>query len=302
MSHDEASKVMLQAGLRPLETYPGNQKLWRCECTVCGNEIQVRRNGVADNGNGCKFCWENRRGQALRIPEEEAIAVMRAAGLEPLDPYVVSGQPWRCLHLECGREVFPSYNTIQQGRGGCQQCGYLKTAAAMRHDAEFAIEIMRSAGLEPLENYPGSKSKWRCLHHECGQEVFATLGGVRQGESGCFKCGAKKRGIASRTDPEEARQFMIAIGLEPQEPYELSNKPWKCIHKECGSTVFQLLAASKAVNEAVDHAPSKRMRFEAVTHPSTQSIKPSLVATNRLRITRALKLIGAVSTYLVDAK
>ena len=229
---------MLQSGLRPLETYPGNQKLWRCECTVCGNEVQVRRNNVADNGTGCKFCWENRRGQAQRIPEEEAIAVMRAAGLEPQDPYVVSGLPWRCIHLECGREVFPSYNSVQQGRGGCQQCGYRKTAAAIRHDAEFAIEIMRSAGLEPLENYPGSHPKWRCLHLECGEEVLATFHGVRGGEGGCLKCGAKKRGLASRADPDEARLFMIANGLDPQEPYELSNKPWKCIHKECGATVF----------------------------------------------------------------
>ena len=238
LSHVEASKIMLQHRFEPLEEYPGNQKVWLCKCLTCGNEIRIRRLTVTQNGTGCKHCWKERRGLSQRIPQEQALQVMRAAGLEPQEPYVSSERPWRCVHLECGREVFPSYNSVQQGGGGCQECGYLKTAKAMRHDAEFAAEIMRSAGLEPLENYPGSKSKWRCLHLECGQEVLATLSGIRQGESGCFRCGAKNRGLQGRVNPETAREFMITKGLEPQEPYELSDKPWKCIHKDCGSTVY----------------------------------------------------------------
>ena len=237
MDDQEASKVMFENGFEPLEPYPGNQKKWRCKCTNCGNEVMVLRNTVAQNGTGCKYCWKQRRGQSLRISDSAAIAVMRAAGLEPQDPYIRSGDPWRCIHLECGREVFPSYNTVQQGGGGCQQCGFLKTAAAIRHDFEFAAEIMRSAGLEPLESYPGSHSNWRCIHLDCGEEVQAQLTSVRGGGGGCFKCGAKKRGLAQRTDPEEAKNFMIANGLVPQEPYELSNKPWACIHEDCGSLV-----------------------------------------------------------------
>jgi hypothetical protein len=237
ISDQEASAVMLQNGFKPLEPYPGSQKKWRCKCTTCGNEVRVLRNTVATNGTGCKYCWEQRRGQALRVSESSAIAVMRAAGFEPQDPYMRSGDPWRCIHLECGREVFPSYNSVQQGGGGCQQCGYLKTGSAIRHDNEFASEIIRNAGLEPLENYPGSHSKWHCIHLECGEEVQIELHSIRSGRGGCFKCGVKKRGKASRLDPEFARQFMIANGLEPQEPYELSNKPWACIHIECGSLV-----------------------------------------------------------------
>ena len=243
ISDQEASIVMLEHGFAPLEPYPGSQKKWRCKCTTCGNEVMVLRNTVATNGTGCKYCWTQRRGQALRISDSVAIAVMRAAGLEPQDPYIRSGDPWRCIHLECGREVFPSYNSVQQGGGGCQQCGYLKTGAAIRHDNEFAAEIIRNAGLEPLENYPGSHSKWRCIHLECGEEVQVQLHAIRGGESGCFKCGVKKRGQASRLNGDEARQFMITKGLEPQEPYELSNKPWACIHIECGSLVHPTFAS-----------------------------------------------------------
>ena len=238
MSHVEASEIMLQNGFEPLEEYPGNQKIWLCKCLSCGNEIRIRRLTVTQNGTGCKHCWKERRGFSQRIPQEQALQVMRAAGLEPQEPYVRSERPWRCVHLECGREVFPSYNSVQQGRGGCQECGYLKTGTAMRHDADFAAEIMRSAGFEPLENYPGSKEHWRCLHLECGAEVTPTFNDVRAGDGGCFDCGAKNRGLAQRLDPLDARQLMIANGLEPQEPYELSNKPWECIHIECGSTVY----------------------------------------------------------------
>ena len=243
LSDLEASRVMFEQGFEPLEPYPGSQKKWRCRCTTCGNEILVLRNTVATKGTGCKHCWEQRRGQTLKVSSSAAFAVMRAAGLEPQDPYTRSGDPWRCIHLECGREVFPSYNSVQQGRGGCQQCGYLKTGAAIRHDNEFAAEIIRNAGLEPLENYPGSHTKWRCIHLECGEEVHVRLHSIRGGESGCFKCGAKKRGHASRLNADEAREFMISKGLEPQEPYELSNKPWACIHIECGSLVHPTFAS-----------------------------------------------------------
>jgi hypothetical protein len=245
MTTEDASLVMLKNGFQPLEEYPGNQKRWHCLCLRCGNDVFVLRNTVATTGTGCKFCWEQRRGQTLRVSDTDAIAVMRKAGLEPLEPYVRSDAPWRCIHLDCGREVSPSYNSVQQGRGGCKQCGYLKTAASIRHDHKMASEKMRNAGLEPLENYPGSKSKWRCIHHECGQEVFATLSGIQNGESGCFECGARNRGRAQRLDPEFARQFMLLNGLEPLEPYHLSNTPWKCIHLECGAIVYPTYSSIK---------------------------------------------------------
>ena len=66
LSNQEASKVMFEHGFEPLEPYPGSQKKWRCKCTTCGNEVMVLRNTVATTGTGCKYCWKERRGQALR--------------------------------------------------------------------------------------------------------------------------------------------------------------------------------------------------------------------------------------------
>ena len=237
MSDSDASKIMFENGFEPLETYPGNQKRWRCKCSNCGNEIFVRRNTVVTNGTGCKYCWKQRRGRALRFSPDEAKKIMESAGLTPLEPYETSDKHWRCIHNACGRVVTPRFNSVHQGGGGCRPCGLTKWNTARRKSNAETSEIMRSAGFEPLEDYPGSKNHWRCIHLECGEEVLARFDGVRAGEGGCFKCGAKKRGEASRLNAEDARQFMISNGLEPQEPYELSDKPWACIHIECGSLV-----------------------------------------------------------------
>jgi hypothetical protein len=233
----EASKVMFEHGFEPLEPYPGNQKLWLCKCSTCGNEIRIRRLTVQQNGTGCKHCWKARRGKARRFSPIEAAKIMESAGLTPLEPYATSDKPWRCIHNVCGRIVTPRFNSVHQGGGGCRPCGLTKWNTARRKTNSEASEIMRSAGFEPLEEYPGSKTHWRSLHLECGEEVSPTFADVRSGEGGCFKCGARKRGRESRLNAEEARLFMISKGLDPQEPYELSDKPWACIHTECGSLV-----------------------------------------------------------------
>ena len=265
MDDGEASKVMFEHGFEPLEPYPGNQKLWLCKCSTCANEIRIRRLTVTQNGTGCKYCWQERRGKALRFSPDAAKKIMESAGLTPLEPYETSDKPWRCVHNVCGRIVTPRFNSVHQGGGGCRPCGLTKWNTARRKSNSEASEIMRSAGFEPLEEYPGSKSHWRCLHLECGAEVSPTFADVRIGEGGCFKCGAKKRGKASRLDPEVARQFMIANGLEPQEPYVLSNIPWACIHVECGSLVHPTFASiqngQRGCRKCADRLTGIRMSY-----------------------------------------
>ena len=57
------------------------------------------------------------------VPEADAVAMMLAANLEPLEPYPRSAlKPWRCRCLTCMRDVTPTYATVQQGNGGCKYC------------------------------------------------------------------------------------------------------------------------------------------------------------------------------------
>lgn len=52
---------------------------------------------------------------------ETAAAVMREAGLEPLEPFVDADRPWRCRCLTCNRVVTPRLSRMDAG-GGCKYC------------------------------------------------------------------------------------------------------------------------------------------------------------------------------------
>jgi hypothetical protein len=95
-----------------------------------------------------------------RLTDQDTVPTMRAARLEPLEPYPGSQIPWRCRCLDCGAEVRPHYNSVQQGRG-CPECG--KSRRRYRVDEDDARQLMTNAGFVPLEDFPGSKNPWRCI-------------------------------------------------------------------------------------------------------------------------------------------
>ena len=115
--------VMRAAGLEPLDPYPGAHRPWRCRCVTCGDVVKPRLANVYHKGTGCDSCGR-RAGVAARcVPEVEAVAVMLAAGLEPLEPYVNNHTPWRCRCMRCGTEVSPEYNNIKSGWGAAGIAG-----------------------------------------------------------------------------------------------------------------------------------------------------------------------------------
>ena len=132
---------------------------------------------------------------------------------------------------------------------------------------------MRSHGLEPVEPYPGSARKWRCIHVACGREVTPTYSDVRQGRtSGCRGCSIRPQPTAksskptktrgptrthsrSTVDPAEAADFMASRGYEPLEPYPGRDKPWRCRHAQCGREVTPRYGNIKAGWGAAQLAP-----------------------------------------------
>ncbi len=143
------------------------------------------------------------------------------AGLEPLEPYPGSNaKPWRCRCLSCDREVSPVYASIQQGRGGCRECGNVVASLRRRLDSSSAAAVMIDADLEPLEPYPGTAVPWRCRCVVCGHGVHPRYGDVRKSGRGCKWCADKA------VDPDEAAAVMIDAGLEPLEPYPGSLHRW----------------------------------------------------------------------------
>ena len=158
---------------------------------------------------------------------------MRAAGLEPLEPFHTTKTPWRSRCMTCGEEVAPRLNNVRSGHGGCLACGGKAPV-----DPDVAVAEMRAAGLEPLQPYRSTLTRWRCLCLECGDEVTPMLSVIRSGTGGCRRCGtaAARQTRFSREAPA-AVSDMHAAGLKPLEPYPGSMRPWRSLHIACGATV-----------------------------------------------------------------
>lgn len=226
-SDDEARRIMGAAGLEPLEPYVSNKRPWRSRCLTCGNEVAPSLGTVLRHGSGCRYCGSARSANVRRLDEDTAIQRLRAAGAEPLAPYVGVQHPWPSRCLTCGREIAPRLASLKQ-QGACPYC------ARNRLDGEDAEAVMRAAGLHPLEPYQGTHHKWLLRCGGCGDEIRQSLSRVRTGH-GCKACGVKRRSDRLRLDPVLAEARAEAVGMTPLEPYpgRMSSR-WRCRCQECG--------------------------------------------------------------------
>lgn len=221
----EAAKVMLAANLEPLAPYTRSNDKWPCRCTVCGSDVSPTFTNIKQGWGGCPTCARISRARKQRGDEEEAVAAMRAAGVEPIDPYVSVMTPWRSQCQTCGHEVFPLLNNVKRGQRACAYCSGNKT------DPKEAAAVMRRARLRPLGPYPGRHTPWPCECRRCGQTVTPRYGAVARG-GGCRYCND------TAIDPEDAAALMRKAGLDPKAPYPGSNTKWKCRCTRCGKTVW----------------------------------------------------------------
>lgn len=216
-----AATLFQKHNLKPLVEYPGAGKPWKSVHTVCGKEVSPTYSNIRNGHSGCKFCVGN------FVDEEKAKKIFIARGLLPIEPYRNALASWKSIHQECGREVSPRFNGIQQGQGGCQHC-----AGNNKVKESHATQLFQSKGLEPLESFPGTQLRWKCKHTKCGRIVFPRYTSVQQGQSGCGYC------AGNIIDPDEARNLFISKGLIPQEPFPGGKKSWRCLHSQCGREVF----------------------------------------------------------------
>lgn len=153
---------------------------------------------------------------------------MEAAGAQPLEPYPGADARWRCRCLTCGEEITPCLKTVRRGIRACRFCSAAKRGAARRSDPEKAAQVMRDAGLEPLEPYPGfNKAAWRCRCLTCGAVVSPRYNTIQQGGRGCWTCGKVRGRRAMRLPEDIARALMIRAGAIPLENYPGSDQPWR---------------------------------------------------------------------------
>ncbi|WP_371782852.1 hypothetical protein [Streptosporangium subroseum] len=183
---ERAAQQMIERGVRPLEGYRGAWIPWRCECLKCGAEdiTPAYANVVLSQQGGCKYC-----GGTMRVPEQQAISEMLAAGVEPLEPYPSVNTRWKCKCLapDCpgptSRLIYPRLSWVRRGSQACKWC------AGVVIDPVTAYQVMiNRVGLVPQEPYPGVREKWKCFCPKCENIVYPTLGSVNSRGSGCGEC------------------------------------------------------------------------------------------------------------------
>jgi hypothetical protein len=261
VSVDDAVQVMLSANIKPLVPYKNSGTKWESECLKCGKNINPTYNYVQQSGAGCKYCAKR------FIDAEDAIIFMRQNKLEPLEPFPGSQKAWRCKCLRCEREVTPAYTSIQSGRKGCVYCGGKKV------DPEEAFQVMLKAGFQPLEPYKRADGNWKCRCIKCLKEVTPRYSAVNVGQGGCIYCAGKK------VDPQDAVTLFLENSLEPLEPFEHTEKKWKCECMKCGQIVYPRHHMVKSRSGGCKYCSTNGLDFTLpayiylITHPELNAHK-----------------------------
>jgi len=266
----EVENFMRENGFEPLEPYKTSHTKWKCLCKKCGKEVTPTYNGVKNNGRGCAYC-----GGTAPIDPEEAAKTMRGARLEPLEPYRTALTKWKCRCMQCGEVVFPKYNSIQQGRGGCITCGYKNREEPNKLTHEQAEKVMLKAKVRPIVPYVNALTPWKSICLVCGSTVSPKYNAVASGQGGCVKCKYIKQSDDQRIPEEDAIRFMIDFGYKPLEPYVSSHNKWKSECLRCSRTVFPKLASLKSgqggcgycSNRIIDIEEAKRILKENLVEP-----------------------------------
>ncbi len=219
LSESEAVEIMVQANLQPLVPYRDSNTPWKSLCLLCNREVQPRFSSVNAGQGGCGFCSGN------FVDIDNALKKMKLANLLPLVEFTKSHEKWKSKCLMCNRLVFPTYNQIQQGNGGCKYC------AGKFVDGAEAKELMVSKGLNPLEPFKKVNSRWKCKCLICGKIVTPTYNSIQQGNGGCKYCAGKV------IEPKKAVALMKSFNLQPLVPFKNGHTKWKCKCLVCGRTV-----------------------------------------------------------------
>jgi hypothetical protein len=225
LTQAQAFKIAKQANLKPLEPYTTSQNKWKCLCLKCELIVYPMVTSLQRGQGGCKKCGyaENKRKQLT--PADEAIAFFKSKGFTPLTQYPGANRPWKSKCTKCGEITEPHYNSIKSG-GGCGVCAG-RIVPLVR-----AVNDMKAANLEPLEPYPGGKTKWKCKCLKCGEIVYPKYGDIKQGDGGCKYCGGHY------VDPDIVFKTMVAKGANPQSPYKSSGAKWHCICQICKRDIY----------------------------------------------------------------
>jgi ribosomal protein S27E len=137
----EALEVLDEAGFEPIGKFVNVDTPWESRCKKCGKILTPTIHTLKSKGSGCAYC------NGVRVDPDDAVKLMISAGYIPLEPYRNNKVKWKSEHEVCGKVVYPMYNSIQNGQGGCTDCAdkysYFETSYfyVMEHEAFQSLKI-----------------------------------------------------------------------------------------------------------------------------------------------------------------
>ena len=163
---------------------------------------------------------------SIKTDPKVAEKLMLAAGLKPLEPYRSANEKWKCLHIKCGRIVFPQFSLIKRGQGGCRPCSFLKTGMASRISEKDALSKLKKNKLKLINKYEWvdkrTSFKVMCLICKSKSSVNWDTLGKKGRNPGCESCSRASAGVATVT-LEKHTQLLAKHNLEPIGKYTGSN-------------------------------------------------------------------------------
>lgn len=184
LTHDEASKLMLEAGLQPLVPYSGNGDPWLCKCLTCGKEVTPRRSWVVYAGSGCKPCGHDKH----RIAESTVREVLLVHGFLLTGVYSGCIDPLDCICQNCNQPCRVAYRSvIDNNQTRCNSCGYGAPIPQVK-----LLELFTAMEYEIIGQVfsSGKPTKTKCLR--CGALGRTYYDNLKQGRRMCRGCSFKR--------------------------------------------------------------------------------------------------------------
>ena len=171
-----------------------------------------------------------------KLNSKVAERIMLKAGFKPLEPYKAALTKWKCECLKCKTIVYPKYNSIQQGKGGCRSCGKAKAGMKRRLTQNNVKDFLLSLNLEIIGKYQTSEKAIQIRCQKCGGKSFAFWENLkkRRGAGGCEKCARS----ALRIDEISAKKYMLKHGLKMISNYKGAAFPTECQCLNCNEIVY----------------------------------------------------------------
>ena len=170
-------------------------------------------------------------------------------------------------------------------------------SSGKKNDKEECVRVMRSVGLNPIEEYPDASTKWKCKCMLCGKPTAVKYRHVKQGIfTGQKVVGGKGYGCKRCTNPrrlseEEAIERALAKGLQPLEPFVDCHTPWKMRCLTCNQPTSPRLSSLDRQGGCLTCGHSsnrwtyqdKPTTLYLMTNPQKKALKVGIAKTARLQ-------------------